>query len=130
MDDKLLFGSGKAALTEEGNALLVRVSTIIRPFNRYIRVEGHTDNLPIKTGQYPSNWELSAARAITVVKYLINPGGISPGRLSAAGYGDSKPRVSNNTMDNQSKNRRVEIILGSVVESSDTAHGPVNQWRN
>jgi chemotaxis protein MotB len=120
LDDKLLFGSGKAGLTTEGKALLVRVATIIRPFNRYIRVEGHTDNVPISTERYPSNWELSTARAIAVVKYLIEPGGIVPDRLSAAGYGDSKPRVPNDTTDNQSKNRRVEIILGPVARQFDT----------
>jgi chemotaxis protein MotB len=130
LDDKLLFGSGKAALTNEGNALLDRVCAVIRPLNRNVRVEGHTDNVPIATERYASNWELSAARAITVVKYLIDPGGISPSRLSAAGYGDSKPRVANTTIANQSKNRRVEIILGQVVESSDTQDDPDSQWRN
>ena len=108
---------------------MVKVSSIIRRFNRNIRVEGHTDNRPIATGRYPSNWELSTARATQVVKYLIDPGGIVPSRLSAAGYGDSKPRVDNDTVENRSKNRRVEIILGPVITPSPTVTNPVNQGR-
>ena len=124
LNDQLLFRSGDAALTIEGKSLLDRVAAIIRPFNRNIRVEGHTDNIPIATVRYPSNWELSTERAIGVVKYLIDPGGILPNRLSAAGYGDSKPRVPNNTAANRSKNRRVEIILGPAILESDAVHSP------
>ncbi len=124
LNDQLLFSSGDAALTIEGKSLLGRVAAIIRPFNRNIRVEGHTDNIPIATVRYPSNWELSTERAIGVVKYLIDPGGILPNRLSAAGYGDSKPRVPNDTAANRSKNRRVEIILGPAILESDAVQSP------
>ena len=93
-----------------------RVARIIKPLKRTIRVEGHTDNRPIATSDYPSNWELSTARAVSVVKYLIHSAGIAPKCLAAAGYGDSRPRAPNDTERDMSKNRRVEIILGDYAE--------------
>jgi chemotaxis protein MotB len=117
LDDNLLFASGSSKLTAGGTVLLEKVARIIKPLNRAIRVEGHTDNRPIATSVFPSNWELSTARAISVVKYLIDAGGIAPHLLAAAGYGDSKPRAPNDSEINMSKNRRVEIILGQVVEN-------------
>lgn len=116
LDDKLLFGIGSARLTAGGEALLERVARIIKPLKRTIRVEGHTDNRPIATTDYPSNWELSTARAISVVKYLIHAAGIAPQYLAAAGYGDSRPRAPKDTERDRSKNRRVEIILGDYAE--------------
>ena len=117
LDDNLLFASGSSKLTAGGMVLLEKVARIIKPLNRAIRVEGHTDNRPIATSAFPSNWELSTARAISVVKYLIDTGGIAPHSLAAAGYGDSKPRAPNDSEINMSKNRRVEIILGQVFEN-------------
>jgi chemotaxis protein MotB len=122
LDDKLLFSSGSARLTPGGEALLDRVGRIIKPLKRSIRVEGHTDNRPIATTAFPSNWELSTARAVRVVKYLIQAAGIAPQYLAAAGYGDSKPRVPNDSEPNMSRNRRVEIILGPVASNSTTAN--------
>jgi chemotaxis protein MotB len=122
LDDRLLFSSGSARLTPDGEALLDRVGRIIKPLQRSIRVEGHTDNRPIATTDFPSNWELSTARAIRVVKYLIQAAGIAPQYLAAAGYGDSKPRAPNNTERNMSRNRRVEIILGPVASNSTTSN--------
>lgn len=116
LNDKLLFGSGSARLTTDGEALLDRVVRIIKPLKRTIRVEGHTDNRPIANTAYPSNWELSTARAVNVVKYLSHSAGIAPQYLAAAGYGDSRPRAPNDTERNMSKNRRVEIILGDCDE--------------
>lgn len=112
LNDNLLFQSGSAHLTAKGLNLLFRVATVIKPLNRHIRIEGHTDNVPISNAGYASNWELSTARAVSVVKYFIQHGGIAPQKLSAAGYGASKPRVPNVSKANQAKNRRVEIILG------------------
>jgi chemotaxis protein MotB len=117
LDDNLLFPSGSSKLTAGGTVLLEKVARIIKPLNRAIRVEGHTDNRPIATSVFPSNWELSTARAVSVVKYLIDAGGIAPHLLAAAGYGDSKPRAPNDSEINMSKNRRVEIILGQVFEN-------------
>lgn len=119
LDDKLLFGTGSARLTAGGEALLNRVAHIIKPLKRTIRVEGHTDNRPIASTDYPSNWELSTARAVSVVKYLMHVAGIAPQYLAAAGYGDSRPRAPNDTEHNMSKNRRVEIILGDYAEYPD-----------
>jgi chemotaxis protein MotB len=116
LNDNLLFNSGAARLTPQGHTLLDKVASIIGPLGRYIRVEGHTDNIPILTHRYPSNWELSTARAISVVKYLQSRG--IPGHyLSAAGYGESKPRAANDTAHSRSKNRRVEIILQQKAPS-------------
>ena len=116
LDDRLLFASGSARLTAEGIDLLKKVGRIIKPLERRIRIEGHTDNRPISTNFYPSNWELSTARAISVVKYLVDQSGIDPGSLSAAGYGDSRPREPNDTQAHLARNRRVEIILGPAAE--------------
>ncbi len=116
LNDSLLFGSGSASLTADGVNLLERISRIIEPIGRRIRVEGHSDNVPIATQRYPSNWDLSTARAVNVVKYFIHQGRIDPKLLSAAGYADVKPRVANDSEAQRSKNRRVEIILGQVNE--------------
>jgi chemotaxis protein MotB len=117
LNDSLLFRSGSATLTAVGENLLQRVSRIIKPIGRRIRVEGHSDNVPIATARYPSNWELSTARAVNVVKYFIHQGRIDPRLLSAVGYADVKPRVSNDSKADRAKNRRVEIILGQVNET-------------
>jgi chemotaxis protein MotB len=117
LDDELLFESGSAKITAEGLDLLLKISSIIKKFNRRIRIEGHTDNVPISTARYPSNWELSTERAITVVKYFISKGDISPHYLSAVGYGDSKPKTNNDSAQSRKKNRRVEIILGQVIDT-------------
>jgi chemotaxis protein MotB len=120
LNDSLLFRSGSATLTAEGENLLERVSRIIKPIGRHIRVEGHSDNIPIATARYPSNWELSTARAVNVVKYFAYQGRIDPRLLSAVGYADVKPRVSNDSKAQRAKNRRVEIILGQVNEAQAT----------
>ena len=117
LNDNLLFASGSDALTPSGVALLSKVAQVIDPLGRYVRVEGHTDNIPIANLRFASNWELSMARAIQVVKYLAGRGGIAPEYLSAAGYGQTRPRVPNNSAIHQSRNRRVEIILGQVAVS-------------
>jgi chemotaxis protein MotB len=114
LDDSILFDSGEASLKEAGSQLLDRVAAIIKPLGTSIRVEGHCDDVPINNLHYPSNWELSMARSIKVVKFFIEKGDIEPQRLSAVGYADSKPRVPNNSDANRSRNRRVEIILEKV----------------
>jgi chemotaxis protein MotB len=116
LNDSLLFRSGSATLTADGVNLLQRVSRVIKPIGRRIRVEGHSDNVPIATARFPSNWELSTARAVNVVKYFVHQGRIDPRLLSAVGYAEVKPRVSNDSEAHRAKNRRVEIILGQVNE--------------
>jgi chemotaxis protein MotB len=113
LSDALLFSSGSAQLTPAGQLLLAQISAVIGPLQRPIRVEGHTDNRPIATVRYPSNWELSTDRAVRVVKFFIDDGNIPAPYLSAAGYGSSRPRASNNSATDRARNRRVEIILGS-----------------
>ena len=110
-DDRLLFDISKAKINPTGLKLLDEVAGVLNTLPFPIRVEGHTDNVPIHTRRFPSNWDLSIARAVNVVKHFINHSGIKPDRLSAVGYGESRPLVANNSPQNRSKNRRVEIVL-------------------
>ncbi|HNW39050.1 MAG TPA: OmpA family protein [Candidatus Omnitrophota bacterium] len=109
----LIFDSGKAKIRGEAFPLLTKVSDILkdnmRQFN--VGIEGHTDNVPIKQSGWKSNWELSTARALSVLHYLANEQGISPERLSAIGYGEYRPVASNDTKDGRLQNRRVEIVI-------------------
>ena len=110
--DKVLFDLGVADINPRAYSPLDKVMAVIKKYRSFnIRVEGHTDNLPIKTRRFPSNWELSIARAVSVVKYFLEDGGVSPKRFSAAGYGESKPILPNYTPEYRAKNRRVEILL-------------------
>ena len=112
--DKILFDSGQAEIKPEGLAVLKKVVDILIPVtDKIIRVEGHTDNVPIKGGlakRYPTNWELSAARAITVTRYLENEG-LDPALLSAAAFGEFQPVADNATPEGRAKNRRIAIVL-------------------
>ena len=106
----LLFELGRAALTTRARSVLKDVGGTlrVRPFN--IRVEGHTDDVPIRTAQFPSNWELSTARAISVIQYFEGLG-IESERMSAAGYGKYHPIVGNSSQENRALNRRVELVI-------------------
>lgn len=107
----VLFGSGSASLSKDGKASLQEVSRLLASIpKRKFQVEGHTDNVPIATAQYPSNWELASARAITVVKTMIDAG-MPSDRVSAASFGDSKPAAANDTPEGKAQNRRIEIII-------------------
>lgn len=109
--DDLLFSSGRAEINPSGMSVLRAIGSRFEKFEGEVIVEGHTDNVPINTERFPSNWELSTARAVSTVKYLTEELGVSPVVFSAAGYGDTKPRASNDTPNNRYKNRRIEIIL-------------------
>ncbi len=109
--DSLLFALGSAEIRSQGLPLLQEIAQVIRRIPYQVRVAGHTDNVPIHTRRFPSNWELSIARAVNVVKHLIDIHRIDPGRLSAVGYGDSKPLVANDSPAQRAKNRRVEFVL-------------------
>lgn len=115
MVDKILFPSGEAGITPEGLKVLERVGRILKNTqNKIIRVEGHTDNVPIHARlqkQYPTNWELSAARATNVVRFLQEAAGIAPERLQAIGMAEFKPVASNATPAGRGRNRRIEIAL-------------------
>lgn len=110
-EDGVLFDFGRADISSKGFGILDRIGNLIRRMPYPIRVEGHTDNVPIHTQKFPSNWELSTARAVNVLKYFTNAVQIDPRRLSAVGYGDSKPLVANDSPRHRAKNRRVEIVL-------------------
>ena len=110
-EDGVLFDFGRANINSAGFRVLDKISNVIRKMPYPIRIEGHTDNVPIQTRRFPSNWELSTARAVNVLKYFTNAGQIDPRRLSAVGYGESKPLVANDSPRNRAKNRRVEIVL-------------------
>ncbi len=106
-----LFPLGSAKLTSEAKETIGKVGLIIMEAPQYIRVEGHTDNLPISTALFPSNWELSVVRAVSVVQELIHSLDFSPHRLSAIGYGEFRPRVPNDSDVNRQQNRRVDIVI-------------------
>jgi chemotaxis protein MotB len=110
-EDQVLFDFGKDAINPEGFPLLDKIAQALIDVPYRLRVEGHTDNVPIQTKRFPSNWELSAARAVNVVKYFVRVSKLDPQRLSAVGYGDSRPVAPNDTSFNRAKNRRVEILL-------------------
>ena len=87
------------------------ISEKLREFDNPILIEGHTDSTPIKNEKYPSNWELSTARATNIISYLVEKQNFPPNRLSAVGYGEYMPVADNNTPQNKAKNRRVDIII-------------------
>ncbi len=107
----LFFPIGSAVLTSESKDILTRVAEILTRIPNHIRIEGHTDNVPIKTRDYPSNWQLSTARATNVITYLIEQMHYNPARLSAAGYGEYRPVESNDTAAGRSRNRRVDVVV-------------------
>lgn len=108
----VLFESGSAELNPEAVEIISKIGLLLRDLpNNYVRVEGHTDNVPIHNERFNSNWELSASRAINVVKLLINRSGLDPTKLSAVGYGEYKPVADNNTIEGRAKNRRVNIVI-------------------
>jgi chemotaxis protein MotB len=111
LKEKLFFKTGMSEIEERNYSALKNLCSILQKTDCQIRVEGHTDDVPIENKRFPSNWELSVARAVSVVKYFISKGNISPERLSAAGYGDSKPLYPNVSDHNRELNRRVGIIL-------------------
>lgn len=106
----ILFGSGSATLQTKARPVLRDVAKVLGDFNNQVQVEGFTDNVPIDTEYFQSNWELSAARAASVV-HLFSRAGVKPTRLSAVGYGEFKPVAKNNTAAGRQKNRRVKIIV-------------------
>jgi chemotaxis protein MotB len=105
------FDSGSDQMKPEGRALLDTIATGLVPLGNLIRVEGHTDNVPIKSGKFPSNWELSTARATSIVAYLVAKFGLPPERLSAAGYAEFHPTATNDTDEGRGRNRRVDLVV-------------------
>jgi chemotaxis protein MotB len=111
LGDKILFDPGKTDLKPEGKDALTQVAAVLKDLqNRNFQVAGHTDNVPIKSPKFRSNWDLSTARAVEVVNFMITAG-LDAKRLSAAGYAAESPVVANDTPENKAKNRRIEITL-------------------
>ncbi len=108
---RTLFDLGKAEIKPEARQVLDEVAVQIRDINNMILVEGHTDNLPISTAEFPSNWELSTARATQVVRYFIESKGLEPFRFSAAGYSEYHPIRPNDSPENRAINRRVDLLI-------------------
>ena len=111
IDSPILFDLGKAELKPAAKPILNKILEMTQKWPNSIRIEGHTDNLPIHNSKFPSNWELSTARALSVLRYFLNYGKIEPQRLAAVGYGEYHPLVPNNSSKNRAKNRRVEIYI-------------------
>jgi chemotaxis protein MotB len=111
LKEALLFRIGSAELTPGARDVILKVGQVLIKLPNSLRVEGHTCNLPINTFQFPSNWELSTARATNVLRFLANQVGIEPERLSATGYGEFRPIVPNTSEVNRSRNRRVDIVV-------------------
>jgi chemotaxis protein MotB len=107
----ILFGSGSARLSEAGESAIEEVTkTLAGIEGRKFQIEGHTDNVPIQTAQFPSNWELASARALNVLKWMVKSG--MPGnRISAAAFADTQPIASNDTKEGKAANRRIEIVV-------------------
>jgi|SRR5690625_1867663 len=111
LQDSILFDSGEAQILDSGKPFLNEIGNLLKGISNKVRVEGHTDNRPISTYRYPSNWELSGARAGSVVRYLIEEQDLDENRFLIAGYGETRPVVKEDTAEGWSKNRRVEIVI-------------------
>ena len=119
----LLFGAGEAVLGAQAASALQAVAQVLAPAGFPITVEGHTDNVPINTFRFPSNWELSAVRASTVARLFID-NGVAPDRLTAAGYADQRPVADNASDEGRSRNRRVTVLIESRTADLLPEPGP------
>jgi len=115
LNSSLLFPSGDALPNDHAFELLEKVARILAPFDNPVRVEGFTDNLPISTDKFPTNWELSAARAGSVVRMLAADG-VAPSRLAAVGYGEFQPIAGNETLEGRARNRRVVLVISRNLD--------------
>ena len=111
IQEAILFDSGSATLKAAGSETLGRLVELFTLFDNEIIIEGYTDDVPIRRREFPSNWELSTARALSVLRYLSESYDISPSRLSARGYGEHRPIVPNDSDENRALNRRVNIVI-------------------
>ena len=126
----ILFDSGKAKIRPQAHEMLDKVARVLKENvpDLSVGIEGHTDNVPITHSNWKSNWELSTARALSVLHYLINEQNITPDRLSAIGYGEYQPVASNDTAVGRQKNRRVEVvILPKVTKVKEAQEGNLSE---
>ncbi|MBC3412706.1 MULTISPECIES: flagellar motor protein MotD [Pseudomonas] len=127
LNSALLFGSGDAMPSDVAFEIIEKVANILKPFANPVHVEGFTDNLPIRTAQYPTNWELSSARAASIVRLLAMEG-VNPGRMASVGYGEYQPVTTNDTAEGRARNRRVVLVISRNLEvrRSLTGSGSAN----
>jgi chemotaxis protein MotB len=125
LSDKLLFDVGSAELTPPARELMDKVAAILMQAGKRIRIEGHTDNVPVRSGRYASNWQLSTERATNVLMYLVQQHALPPEQLEAGGCGEYRPVATNDTEEGRAKNRRVEFIILDEVEEDAQANAPV-----
>lgn len=111
LPEEAAFPVGRSDVSGEARKMIDRIAAAVAPTPNAIRIEGHTDDVPIRTSKYASNWELSTSRASAVVEYLVTTTGLAPARLSAAGYGEFHPRVPNDSDENRASNRRIDIVI-------------------
>ena len=119
------FAPGRAELSNEGRRVMMSLGATLLDLPNLVRVEGHTDDVPIRGGAFASNWELSTARATEVVQFLIEECGLDPSRLAAAGYAEYRPRVPNDSPAARARNRRVDIVV--LDAAAATLEAPANQ---
>lgn len=122
INDSILFPAGQAKLQPASVNAMLAIASVLAESDFPITIEGHTDNVPISTPQFPSNWELSAMRATTVLR-LFNDGGVGAERLTAIGYGDTRPVETNTTPEGKARNRRVSILIDSNRPEEPTEIG-------
>lgn len=125
VEEKLLFDSGRTEFRPGAREVLSRLSAYLKKVPNPIRINGHTDNVPIHTARFPSNWHLSSARAIKTAEFLIMDRGLPMQRIHVAGYADNAPAADNATEEGRAKNRRVEIVL--VKGEKPEAAGPAKE---
>lgn len=113
----LLFDSGRADINSNAKPMLGKISEILKEYGhsiKMVRIEGHTDNIPVSNKQFDSNWELSTSRAVNVLKCILETSKLEPEKFSAVGYGEFHPIARNNTTTNRAKNRRVDFVIETV----------------
>lgn len=130
INDSILFPLGQARLQPASGSALLAIAQVLSASDFPVTIEGHTDNAPIATPQFPSNWELSAVRATTVLR-LFNEGGVGSERLTAIGYGETRPIETNTTAEGRARNRRVSILIDSnrPEEPTEIAQSPAAEAR-
>ncbi|WP_242847782.1 OmpA/MotB family protein [Fervidicella metallireducens] len=118
MQEKILFDSGKSELKKSSLEVINKICELLKQFPNEIIVEGHTDNIPINKGYFRSNWELSADRAVKVVRYMSEVNGLNPKQFKAVGCGEFSPIADNNSPEGRQKNRRVNILIVSTEKEN------------
>jgi len=125
IDASLLFAPGQAVLQEDSGRIMESVAQVLKNVDHGIQVEGHTDNVPIETEKFPSNWELSAMRASSVVRLLIT-NGVDAARLTAVGYGETRPLEPNDSEEGRRRNRRVTVMILSTEPDNPAVSNPLD----